>query len=144
MNTVAFAPSSRAAQATAWPWLPALAATTPARRSSSISLRLGAVFVAKFEHLPKYLPHRGERVKLPALDLVQQAPQLGVAGDRLLEVRPRAGGGDREHLTGQVLPSPLLEPPVGLEERAVLLDLLPQLGHVLSAHRLGEDDRRLP
>ena len=31
---VAGAPSSRAAHATAWPWLPALAATTPAARSS--------------------------------------------------------------------------------------------------------------
>src|SRR5215467_13958215 len=30
-------PASRAAHATAWPWLPALAATTPAARSSSPS-----------------------------------------------------------------------------------------------------------
>src|SRR5689334_2694517 len=35
MNTVASMPSSRAAQATAWPWLPALAARTPAARSAS-------------------------------------------------------------------------------------------------------------
>jgi hypothetical protein len=33
MNTVARTPASRAAQATACPWFPALAATTPARRS---------------------------------------------------------------------------------------------------------------
>src|SRR5690348_10029785 len=38
MNTVALIPSSRAAQATAWPWLPALAAITPARRCSSSSV----------------------------------------------------------------------------------------------------------
>jgi hypothetical protein len=38
MNTVARAPASRAAQATAWPWLPALAATTPAARSASVSV----------------------------------------------------------------------------------------------------------
>jgi len=31
-------PSSRAAHATAWPWLPALAATTPAARSSDDSV----------------------------------------------------------------------------------------------------------
>src|SRR5215211_5463968 len=31
-------PASRAAHATAWPWLPALAATTPAARSSSDSV----------------------------------------------------------------------------------------------------------
>ena len=31
MKIVACMPSSRAAQATAWPWFPALAATTPGR-----------------------------------------------------------------------------------------------------------------
>src|SRR5262249_31189583 len=34
MKIVALIPSSRAAHATAWPWLPALAATTPASRSA--------------------------------------------------------------------------------------------------------------
>jgi hypothetical protein len=34
-------PASRAAHATACPWLPALAATTPARRSSSPSVAIG-------------------------------------------------------------------------------------------------------
>src|SRR2546426_2733096 len=33
----ACAPTSRAAQATAWSWLPALAATTPAARSSAVN-----------------------------------------------------------------------------------------------------------
>src|SRR5436853_4202892 len=37
MKTVAWTPCSRAAQATAWPWLPALAATTPASRSAAES-----------------------------------------------------------------------------------------------------------
>src|SRR5581483_7875927 len=36
----ACAPSSRAAHATAWPWLPALAATTPAARSASPSVEI--------------------------------------------------------------------------------------------------------
>src|SRR5581483_10881598 len=36
----ACAPSSRAAHATAWPWLPALAATTPAARSASPSVEM--------------------------------------------------------------------------------------------------------
>jgi hypothetical protein len=40
MNTVAVTPTSRAAQATACPWLPALAATTPAARSSSPSVAM--------------------------------------------------------------------------------------------------------
>ena len=38
MKIVAWMPSSRAAQATAWPWLPALAAITPAARSSGESV----------------------------------------------------------------------------------------------------------
>ena len=37
MKMVAAIPASRAAHATAWPWLPALAATTPAARSSAVS-----------------------------------------------------------------------------------------------------------
>src|ERR671937_1398578 len=37
---VARAPAARAAHATAWPWLPALAATTPARLSSSESVAI--------------------------------------------------------------------------------------------------------
>src|SRR5918992_292645 len=37
MKIVARVPASRAAQATAWPWFPALAATTPASRSAAPS-----------------------------------------------------------------------------------------------------------
>ena len=37
MKIVAAIPASRAAHATAWPWLPALAAATPAAFSSSVS-----------------------------------------------------------------------------------------------------------
>ena len=40
MKTVAAIPASRAAQATAWPWLPALAATTPARALLRLSVDL--------------------------------------------------------------------------------------------------------
>jgi len=40
MKTVARTPASRAAHATAWPWLPALAATTPARLSASESVAI--------------------------------------------------------------------------------------------------------
>ena len=40
MNTVARTPFSRAAQATAWPWFPALAVTTPAARSASVRLAI--------------------------------------------------------------------------------------------------------
>src|ERR671939_136473 len=40
MKTVAAIPASRAAHATAWPWFPALAATTPAARSASDSVEI--------------------------------------------------------------------------------------------------------
>src|SRR5512133_3582384 len=40
MKTVAAIPASRAAQATACPWFPALAATTPAFRSASPSVAI--------------------------------------------------------------------------------------------------------
>ena len=41
MKTVARTPASRAASATAWPWFPALAVTTPAARSASVSVASG-------------------------------------------------------------------------------------------------------
>ena len=44
MKIVARIPSSRAAHATAWPWLPALAAITPAARSAGESV--ASVFTA--------------------------------------------------------------------------------------------------
>ena len=37
MSTAAGTPAERAAQATAWAWLPAEGATTPAARSASVS-----------------------------------------------------------------------------------------------------------
>src|SRR5918994_779397 len=208
-------PASRAAHATACPWLPALAATTPAdrSRSESIAIRLTAprtlnapvrcrfsalsqtsrptmrekvsevytgvsratparrrrassmsasfwavsVFIAKFagarlksgtgidsEYLFKYLLHRRQRVELAALHLVEQAPQLGIVGDRPLQVRLRTRRGHREHLTGEVLAAPLVQQPVRLEVRAVLGDLVPELLDPLLLERFGEDDRRTP
>src|SRR5918999_2465260 len=49
MKTVAFTPPSRAASATACPWLPALAVTTPAARSASdrVATRLAAPRILK-------------------------------------------------------------------------------------------------
>src|SRR5438046_2400562 len=90
------------------------------------------------------LLHRGQRVELPPLDFVQQTPQLRVIRNRTLEMSLRAPGRDGEDLTGQIAAPPLLEPSFSLEMRAVLLDLLPELRHVLVTSRLGEDDRRTP
>ena len=41
---------------------------------------------------------------------VEQAPELGIVGHCMLEVRLRARGGDREHFAGEVAPSPLVSP----------------------------------
>src|SRR6266511_5972416 len=109
-----------------------------------MSLRLGAVLAVNLEHLLHDLANRRERVESARLDLVEQAPELGVVLDLALEMRLRPAGGDREHLPGQVLPPPLLEQPLPFEVGAMLLDLLPQLGNVLTARGLGEDDRRAP
>src|SRR5215471_4965539 len=131
-------PASRAAHATAWPWLPALAATTPAARSSSprnairltaprtlnepvrwrfsafsqrsrassMSRNVGAVCVANPEHLLHDLAHRGQRIELAPLHLVEQPPQLGIVRDGVLEMSLRTRRRDREHLARQVAPAP--------------------------------------
>src|SRR5579864_2049081 len=197
MKMRACAPISRAAHATACPWLPALAATTslasrvemrlyaprilnepvrwrfsvlsrtsrptsrenvsdwyavetratPSRRvrAASMSASVGAVFVAaNVEHLLHDLSDGAQRVELPTLYLVQEPPELGIVGDRAFEVPFRARGGDGEDLAGEVARSPLGELSRRLEVRAVRLDLLPELGDVLAARRLGEHDRRPP
>src|SRR5438105_15372026 len=109
-----------------------------------MSASFGAVSVANVEDLLNDRLNSRERVELPSFDRLQDAPQLGVARDRLLEVRLRPRRGDGEHLAGEVPSPPLLEPALALQVRAMLLDPFPQLGHVLLAQRLGEHDRRPP
>src|SRR3954453_1072340 len=92
-------------------------------RASWISLSPGAVFVFKLEHLLHDLPNGAQRVELAALHLVEQASQLGIVCDGPLQVRLRAARGDGQPLAGEILTPPLLEDALGLEERAVLLDL---------------------
>src|SRR5438876_8203704 len=97
-------------------------------RAASISVSVGPVVsVANVEHLVHDLSNGRERVELSALHLIEQPPQLGIPGDRALEMGLRAGGGDREHLAGEILAPPLLQQPFAFEEGAVRLDLLPQL-----------------
>src|SRR5579862_1258938 len=200
MKIVARTPRSRAAAATAWPWLPALAATTPAARSSAdivaslltaprilnepvrwrfsafrttgrptralrlsepytgvtracapirsraawMSESVGVVLVAKVEYLPKDRTHGGERVELSALDRVEEAAQLGIGGDDVLEMPPGAGRRDREYLRGEMLRPALLQQPRRLEMGAMRRDFLPEGFDPLAAERLGENHGRLP
>src|SRR2546421_27262 len=109
------APTSRAAHATAWPWLPALAATTPAARCSALS----------------------DEMRL-------DAPRIWVVLHGTLDVLLRARGRDREDFAREVPPAPLVELPGRFEIRAVLGELVPELRHVLAARRLGQHDRWPP
>src|SRR6266496_684256 len=157
-------PASRAAQATAWPWLPALAATTPAARcsvssvailltaprtlkdpvrwrfspfshtsrparrdsvsepytgvtratletrsrASPMSRSVRAVRVANSKHLLHDLAYGSQGIELAALHLVEQAAQLRIVGDGVLQVRLRARRGDGEDLAREVAPPPPL------------------------------------
>src|SRR5438445_3144218 len=110
-----------------------------------MSASVGAICsVAKLEHLLHDLLHRGQRVELPPLHLVQDAPQLRVVLNRTLEMRLGTTGCNREHLTGEILAPALLEAPLRLQVSTMLLDLAPELGDAVAPRRLGEDDRRLP
>src|SRR5689334_16162922 len=143
MKIVASIPASRAAQATACPWLPALAATTPALRSDSLSdpilltaprilnepvrcsvsafrctgrpvmrpkvsdaysgvtrtplparreraastsASVGAVSVAKLEHLVHDLLNRCQGVQFSLLHLVEEPAELGIVLDGALDL----------------------------------------------------------
>ena len=76
MKMRARAPTSRAAHATAWPWLPALAATTPARAARVVEARELVVRAAHLERaralevlrLEPHLPARELRERLRAVD----------------------------------------------------------------------------
>src|SRR3954468_11979206 len=105
------------------------------RCAARIASRLGAVFAVNVEHLLEYFLHGCQGVERAGLDGVQDPPQLRVALDGMLEVRLRPPGCDGEHLSGQILPPPLLEEPLALEVRTVRLDLLPELGDVLVPRR---------
>src|SRR5687767_7429730 len=118
----------------------------PVRRSraASTSASVGAVSVAKLEHLLHDLPYGCQWVQFSPLDLVQEPTQLWIALHSPLEVRFCPSGSDRVHLSGEVPAAPLLEEPLVVEMPAVCLDLRPQIGHSLVGDRLREDDGRLP
>src|SRR5439155_17215706 len=110
-------------------------------RAASMSRSFGR---SNAEHLFEDLTNGGQGVELARLDVVEQPPQLGVVPDGRLEMPPRAGGGDLEHLLREVRAPAPLELAVRLEPRTMLGDLLPQLLEPFAPHRLGEHDRGTP
>src|SRR5579862_8639733 len=64
------------------------------------------------EDLLEYFAHGCQRVELARLHLGQEPPQLGIAGDGLLEMAPGAARGDGEHLPREIRPPPLLSSPL--------------------------------
>src|SRR5688500_5506892 len=100
-------------------------------RAASMSATVGLVRVAivllDLEYLFHDLPNRRQRVELTALHLCEQPAELGVVGDRVLEMRLRTGARHGEHLAGEVVGSTALEQAVLLEVPAMGFDLLPQL-----------------
>src|SRR5438067_1456415 len=85
MKIVAGIPASRAAQATAWPWFPALAATTPAARSASESVfilltaprTLNAPVRWRFSALSQISrPARRENVSEPYTGVTRAIPSI--------------------------------------------------------------------
>jgi hypothetical protein len=87
---------------------------------------------------------RRQRIELARLHRVEQPPQLRIVGHRALQVRRRPRRRDGEHLAGQILPPPLLQAAVVLQERAVRLEPLPELLDPLAPERLREHDRHVP
>src|SRR6266540_6444141 len=105
-------------------------------RAASMSASVGTVSVANSEHLLHDLADGRERVEGTALNLVQEPPQLGIVGHRLLEVCLRPIRRDCEHLTREVAPTAFLELALRLQERPVAAHGVPQRLDVVAANRL--------
>ena len=84
------------------------------------------------------------RVGPPRDDLVEQAGELVVALERLLDPPAHPVRADRDDLVAQVAAAALLERPLLLEVRAMRLELLDELLDALAARGLGLDDRHAP
>src|SRR5919201_2485923 len=107
MKIVALIPASRAAHATAWPWLPALAATTPARFSSSESLEilltaprtLKAPVRWRFSAFSQTSrPHRRVNVSEPYTGVTRATPSMRARASSMSASVGTAVGAKLEHL----------------------------------------------
>src|SRR5215218_3719396 len=113
-------------------------------RAASTSARVGAVSVAKPEHLVHDLLYSAERVELAAMHLFQKPLELGIAVHRSLQMVLRPGRRQVEDLTAQVVAAATLQQAGVLEVIPMFHDLVPELRHAFPRNGLGQDDRRLP
>src|SRR6476646_9910281 len=113
-------------------------------RSRASEMSAAPIVAIDPEHLFDDLPYRGQRIELAVGDLVQQAAQLRILGDGVLEVRLRPRGGNREDLAREVPPPPLLQQVLALEVGAVLADPRPELVDILTPLGLVDGARPLP
>src|SRR6478752_9584225 len=82
-------------------------------------------------------PARGAgRVQAAGDDLVEQAGEVVVLAERLLQAPAQAERAEREDLAAQVAPPALAQGALGLDERAVLVELLDQLLDALAPRGL--------
>src|SRR5437763_661969 len=80
---------------------------------------------------------RARRVDLPRNHAVEQFPHVGIVLERLLELTAHPERRDREHLVHQVAPPALDQRALGLDVRAVLVELLGELLDPGAFDRLG-------
>src|SRR6476469_9457428 len=105
-----------------------------------MSLRVGAVFVAKVEHLLKDLTDGREWVESSFLYVAQEPLYLWVALHRLFDVPTRTGRRDLEDLSCEIAAAARFQLALRLEPVPMLGDLLPERLEALAPHRLGEHD----
>src|SRR3712207_6442322 len=93
-----------------------------ASTSASVGAVRGVASVAKVKDLLQDLTDGGQGVEAPPFHLVEETPELGVAGDRSFQVHSCARARYREDLARQVLRPPGGEAAASLEVATVLLD----------------------
>src|SRR3981081_133375 len=109
-----------------------------------MSASVGAIRIAKPEHLLHDLLPGCQRFEPPPRHFVQETPKLRIIRHCALEMSLCPPGCDCEDLMGEILAPALLELTFRLEMCPVLLDPFPELRYVLPGRRLRQHDRRLP
>ena len=96
-------------------------------RTGSFGFRLSPAAVRLVGELARQdLGRRAGRIEPAGDDLVERRSELGIRGELLLELAGACGRAERDDLVAQVAAAPLAERALGLDVRAVLVELLHQ------------------